>query len=89
MEKYSKWIEIDADAVHENYQAVRAKLTQDVTLMAVVKNNAYGHGLVETARLLAAEGVKNWAVTWVEEDRTVNFRSALELFVLIESTLCH
>lgn len=28
-------------------------------------------------------------VTWVEEDRTVNFRSALELFVLIESTLCH
>ncbi len=67
MEKYSKWIEIDADAVHENYQAIRARLPQEVTLMAVVKNNAYGHGLVETARLLAAEGIKNWAVTWVEE----------------------
>ncbi len=71
---YSKWIEIEADVVRENVQAILNRLPEDVALMAVVKNNAYGHGLVETAQLLSEQGVTHWAVTWLEE--AIALRSA-------------
>ena len=67
MEKMNQWIEIDAQAVRDNLHAIQSHLKTNVILMAVIKNNAYGHGLVETARLLAAEGITHFAVTWLSE----------------------
>lgn len=63
----SQWVEIEAQKVRQNLAAIRTHLPQEVALMAVIKDNAYGHGLVETARLLSTLGVTHWAVTWVEE----------------------
>jgi len=51
------WIEIDPRAVAHNYRTVRKLLGPKVGLMAVVKSNAYGHGLIQFSKLLARLGV--------------------------------
>ena len=44
-------VKIDLDAISDNFDAIRAKA--GVPVMAVVKADAYGHGAVQVARLLA------------------------------------
>lgn len=46
----STWAVIDLDAISANFDAVRAKV--GVSVMAVIKADAYGHGAVQVARLL-------------------------------------
>jgi alanine racemase len=50
------WAEIDLQAVRDNLSAVRDRVGK-ARVMAILKANAYGHGAVETARLLEAEGI--------------------------------
>ncbi|NLO97022.1 MAG: alanine racemase [Peptococcaceae bacterium] len=61
------WIEIDLDAVKHNYRQIISKLAPGVTLMAVVKADAYGLGAVPVAQALEEEGCRAFAVTRVEE----------------------
>lgn len=60
------WAEIDLDALRHNLAAVRAR-TGAMPICAVVKANAYGHGAVQCARTLAAEGVQWFAVSRLTE----------------------
>lgn len=53
MEYSNSYIQIDLDAVLENFRAVQKRTGSDV--MAVVKANGYGHGAVPVAKLLQAE----------------------------------
>lgn len=53
--------EIDLDNLIHNLSFVRSKLSEDCQLCAIVKANAYGHG-IEAVRTLAKEGVKTFAV---------------------------
>jgi alanine racemase len=46
------WAEIDLDALRHNVGAIREHVGPNVNLMAIVKANAYGHGVVELAREL-------------------------------------
>jgi len=46
------WAEIDLDALRHNIGVIREHVGSGVGLMAVVKANAYGHGVVELAREL-------------------------------------
>lgn len=57
---------IDLGALRRNYRALK-KLAHDKPVMAVVKANAYGHGLVETARVLVDEGIAYFGVGFLEE----------------------
>lgn len=59
--------EIDLAALAFNYRSVRKFVGDEVEFMAVVKANAYGHGAVECARRLEAEGVDWFAVATLEE----------------------
>src|SRR5215210_732147 len=61
------WAEIDLDALAFNFQTVRERVGPDIKVMAVVKSDAYGHGAVECARRLAAEGADWFAVALPEE----------------------
>jgi alanine racemase len=61
------WAEIDLNALAANFRAVRRLVGSDVKVMAVVKADAYGHGAVECARRLAAEGAEWFAVALPEE----------------------
>ncbi len=46
------WVEIDGDALLHNARAMR-RLIHPAAFMAVVKGNAYGHGMAEVARALS------------------------------------
>ena len=54
----SCWIEVDLNAVRENYRALHALLGPDIDIIAVVKADAYGLGALETSRVLAEEGAR-------------------------------
>ena len=59
---------VDLSALRHNLQVVREHLPHgDGQLMAAVKADAYGHGLVPVAQTLASEGVKWFGVAIVEE----------------------
>lgn len=49
------WAEIDLSALRHNARVARERVGPSVELMAVVKANAYGHGLPQIAKALAAE----------------------------------
>ena len=58
-------IRVRLDAIGHNLAAIRNHVR--VPVMGVVKANAYGHGLVPVARYLAAQGVDQLGVAFVEE----------------------
>jgi len=62
-----RWLEIDIDAIRHNLEQVKARLDESVRLIAVIKADAYGHGAVETARILYQSGVDFFAVTFLDE----------------------
>ena len=61
------WASIDLDALAFNFHSSKTFIGEDIEYMAVVKANAYGHGAVECARRLEAEGVDWFAVASIEE----------------------
>jgi alanine racemase len=61
------WARINLDALAGNFQFVRRRVNPNVKVMAVVKADAYGHGAVECARRLAAEGADWFGVATPEE----------------------
>lgn len=48
------WVEVDRQALKHNLSVFR-KVAQPSKLMAVVKSNAYGHGMVECAKIFERE----------------------------------
>lgn len=64
-EHYRCWAEIDRSALRHNAGLLRDKFGTGVQLLAVIKANAYGHGMVEVARTIADQaaifGVANLA----------------------------
>lgn len=60
------WVEVDLDAVRENVAALKAQAAAPA-LMAVVKADGYGHGMVPVARAALAGGADVLAVALVEE----------------------
>lgn len=53
MEGLRTWIEIDKKALRNNMEQFLKLIPKKTRLMAVVKSNAYGHGLALVAKLLA------------------------------------
>ena len=45
------WIEINLDAIYENILNTKKQLKPNTKLMVVVKANAYGHGMLEVAKV--------------------------------------
>lgn len=60
-------VEIDLGALRTNYRQIQAKVGAGVGVMAVVKSDAYGHGLIPAAQALAREGCRCFGVAEVEE----------------------
>lgn len=60
-------LRVSRKALASNARAIRSELPQKVKLMAVVKADAYGHGLVGTAEAFLAGGADALAVALVEE----------------------
>ena len=60
-------VEIDMDAIRNNYRILRDQVPADVEVMPVIKANAYGHGMLETADALSGMGASHFAVALPEE----------------------
>ena len=54
----SSWIELDLDHLSFNLTRIRERVGVGVEVMPVVKNDAYGHGLVPITAHLVAEGIR-------------------------------
>src|SRR5580765_7680499 len=63
------WAEIDCAALRQNVDAVRERIGAG-ELLAIVKANAYGHGMVGVAKALA-EQTKLFGVANLEEASTL------------------
>jgi alanine racemase len=61
------WAEINLDALAANFRLVRERVGANVSVMAVVKADAYGHGAARCAKRLAREGADWFAVALPEE----------------------
>ena len=58
LDEHSAWIELDLDHLSFNLASIRERVGPEVEVMPVVKNDAYGHGLVPVTAHLAGEGVR-------------------------------
>jgi alanine racemase len=80
------WIEIDLANIAWNVQQVRERV-KGIPIMAVIKANAYGLGLVPIAQFLQKQGIKYLAVVKLQE--ALQLREAgIEAHILNLGPLC-
>jgi alanine racemase len=65
--KLRTWVELDRVAIKKNYQTFKAMVKDDCILMAVVKSNAFGHGLVLFSKEVVRLGIKFLGVDSFDE----------------------
>ncbi len=65
------WTEIDLGKLRRNLQLIRSDLPKNVRLMAVVKDEAYGHGALDVARVAVEEGAWGFGLSTLEEAMTL------------------
>ena len=61
------WVEVDLTALRRNFRTLQQFVAPQATVCCIVKADAYGHGVVECARALEAEGAQWFGVTSTEE----------------------
>jgi alanine racemase len=76
------WLEIDLDAVSSNYDIVQRHIGPETGIFAVVKSDAYGHGLAAMSKLLDSKGVAGFAVIELSEALEVRRHSERPVLIL-------
>lgn len=61
------WVEINLDNIAQNVREIKKCLKPNVRLMGVVKADAYGHGVRETAKTILENGADALAVAFIDE----------------------
>jgi alanine racemase len=61
------WADVSLSTLRQNFRTVQKHVGAAVTVCAVVKADAYGHGAVECSRALQGEGAKWLGVTSLDE----------------------
>jgi len=67
IETRPNWAEVSLSALRHNFRAVQEHVGPGVTICAVVKCNAYGHGVEDCAPALQLEGATWFGVTSTDE----------------------
>ena len=67
-------VEINLNALQENCRAIQKRVGSDTKILAVVKSDAYGHGMIPSAQALSEIGVNAFGVGEVHE--AVSLREA-------------
>ncbi len=65
------WAEIDLAALERNLNAIQAALPKPIRYIAVVKADAYGHGMQQTVARLMHAGIDMFAVANISEAATI------------------
>ena len=80
------WAEIDLGAIGYNCKKIQGVLGKGTDIMAVVKANAYGHGIVEVSRILERLRIRYLGVATLDEALTLR-KSEIKLPILILGSL--
>jgi alanine racemase len=65
--RFSFFAEVDLDAIEGNTSRIKSHLTKGVRLLAVVKDDGYGHGLLEVSRAALSGGADYLGVVAAHE----------------------
>ncbi len=65
-DQFDPWLELNIDNLNHNIAQVRKKI-DGRPIMAVIKCNAYGHGIVEIATSMALQNIEHFAVVKMDE----------------------
>src|SRR5436190_13125787 len=65
------WVEIDLGRLRRNLQLIRRDLPRPVQLLAVLKDEAYGHGALDVVRIALEEGAWGVGLSTLEEAMTL------------------
>ena len=65
------WVEIDLARLRRNLRLIRRELPPAVKLLAVVKDEAYGHGAMDVAQIALEEGAAGFGLSTLEEAMTL------------------
>jgi alanine racemase len=76
------WIEISKSALENNLKILRSRIGTATQIWAVVKSNAYGHGIYDFSPLAEATGVDGFCVDSVIEGATLR-RYGVEKPILV------
>lgn len=61
------WLEINLDNLEHNVNQIKSIIPDKCKIMAIVKANAYGHGMIEIAKKLNEIGIQDFAVATLSE----------------------
>ena len=86
LDEFSSWIELDLDHLSFNLARIRERVGTEVEVMPVVKNDAYGHGLVPITAHLVGEGIRWVMVAKLLEAERLR-ASGIECEVLVMDVL--
>lgn len=76
------WAEIDLDNLEYNYSQIKKHISQRIKIMACVKADAYGHGIIPVSKKLASCGVNYLGVASIDEG--INLRqSGIKVPILV------
>lgn len=92
MESPLVWAEVDLEAIAHNVRELRRITNPKARLMAVVKANAYGHGVIEVTRKALENGADSMGVARIEEGielRKAGFNESVLIFGYTPPVLAH
>jgi len=61
------WVEINLDNISHNYKQIKEHVGQDVLINAIIKADGYGHGAIETAKILCENKVDMLSTATLDE----------------------
>ena len=79
------WVEVDLAALRANFAEIRRVVGADCPITAVVKADAYGHGALEVAQCLLAEGAACLAVATLGEALELRAKLAADVPIMLLS----
>ena len=87
MVRHSSYIEVSQSALKSNVNFIRKKIGQHPRISAVVKANAYGHGIEQVVPMLEKCGIDHFSVASASEAEIVHTSCSDESKILIMGIL--
>lgn len=85
MSNFTSWIDVNLDAISYNIQALKEFIGK-AKLLAVVKGNAYGHGMIPVAMCAEENGAEYLGVSTIEEGILLRQRG-IKIPILLLNTI--
>ena len=89
------WIEINSNAISENITAIRQYIKKHAAaakksvpeILAVIKTNAYGHGMIPVAKTLYSKNIRFFGVMGIDEGIQLRLKLGSKIKILILGSL--